>query len=116
MSVIRKMRKQKAVWWARDPVADRFGQYTFVDPVEIDCRWDDTTEEFLGPQNETLASRAVVYVSEDLTIAEGDRLMQGEMDSNTPDDPMETHLAHAIRRIDKNPNFRGTETLVTCFL
>lgn len=116
MSVIRKMRKQTAVWWARNPTADRFGQYVFGAPEEIECRWDDTVEEFLGPQNETLASRAVVYVSEDLAIREGDRLMLGEIDSNTPDDPLEIHTAHAIRRIDRNPNFRNTETLVTCFL
>lgn len=116
MSVIRKMRKQTAVWWARSTDADRFGQYTFGEPEEIECRWDDTTEEFLGPQNETLASRAVVYVPEDLTIKEGDRLMLGEIDSNTPDDPLEVHTAHAVKRVDRNPNFRNTETLVTCFL
>lgn len=113
MSIIRKMRKQKAVWWKRLS-ADRFGNFTWADPIEIDCRWDDTTEEFLNPQGVIETSRAVVYV--DRLMSVGDRLKRGEMDSETPDNPLSIQDAFAIRRFDQNPNFRATENLLTAFL
>lgn len=114
MSVIKKMRKQRAVWWQRKPKPDRFGKFSFEEPVEISCRWDDTTEEFIDPQGETQASRSVVYV--DRIISVGDRLMRGEMDSNTPDNPLAIQDAFEVKRFDQNPNFRNTETLLTAFL
>lgn len=116
MSVIKKMRKQTAVWWQRSAETNRFGEYTFAEPVEIECRWDDVAQEFLNAQNETQASRAIVYVDEAVGVAVGDRLKRGEMDSETPDDPMTIQDAHAVSRVDQNPNFRNTETLVSCFL
>jgi hypothetical protein len=114
LSVIKKMRKQKAIYWQRDVAPNRFGQFTFAAPIEIDCRWDDVIEEFLDPRGETQSSRALVYV--DRVMLVGDRLKRGEMDSETPDDPLTIQDAFAIRRFDQNPNFRNTENLLTAFL
>lgn len=113
MSIITKMRKQKAVWWQRK-APDRYGKYSFGSPVEIDCRWDDTTEDFVNMQGETEGSRAVVYVDRVLSI--GDRLKRGEMESDTPVDPLTIPDAFAIKRFDQNPNMKATEFLLTAYL
>jgi len=114
MSVITKMRKQNAVWWQRSATPDRFGKFSFAAPVEVDCRWDDTIEEFVDAKGETRAGRATVYV--DRIMAPGDRLQRGAIDSDTPDDPLTVTTAYEIRRFDQNPNFKATETLLTAFL
>lgn len=113
MSFMTRVRKQKAVWWARS-TKDRFGKYSFAEPVEVSCRWDDTAQEFLDYQGELQASRALVYP--DRVMVPGDRLMLGELESDTPVDPMSIRTAYEIRRFDQNPNFRATETWYTAYL
>lgn len=112
MSVTAKMRRQKAVWWARQS-QDRYGRWTFSPPIEISCRWEDSMVEFLDARGETQTSKAVAYVDRELSI--GDRLMEGEMDSNTPDDPMSTS-SYEVRRMDALPNFKASERLLTAYL
>lgn len=113
MSIIKRMRRQKAVWWQRlSP--DEYGEFSYAVPVEVSCRWDDTAQEFLDPKGETQTSRSVVYVDRLMTV--GDRLKRGELESDTADDPSEEAEAFEIRRFDQNPNLRNTETLLTAFL
>lgn len=107
------MRRQKAVWWKR-LTPDEFGVFTFDDPVEIDCRWDDCVKSFDTMKGETLMSTAVVYVDREMSV--GDRLKKGEFDSNTPDDPLADDTAYEIQRFDINPNFRNTENLLTAYI
>ena len=114
MSVIRKMRKQKAVWWARLTPPDQFGRYSFAAPVEIDCRWDDSGTEFRNGEGQTEMSAATVYPDREMTI--GDKLKKGEMESDTPDDPRSLRTAFEIKRFDQTPNFKATETLYTAYL
>lgn len=114
MSLIVRMRRQKAIYWQRDAVPDKYGRYSFASPVEIDCRWDDTSQEFLDPQGEVQLSRAVVYV--DRVMSPGDRLMRGAIESDTPADPLTIRTAFEVRRFDQNPNLKATESLLTAFL
>jgi len=112
MSIISRMRKQKAVWWQR-LAADRYGAFSYAAPVEIDCRWDDANENYITPQGEQATSQALVYI--DRVMALGDRLLLGEMDSTTPDNPLDVQ-SYEIKRIDTNPNFRATEFLRVAYL
>jgi len=108
MSLIKRMRKQKAVYWARGS-PDVFAQFSFLPPVEVSCRWEDTEQEFLNPQGETQVSRSVVYV--DRLMSLGDRLKQGELDSDVSlDDAVE------IKRFDRLPNLRASEFLMVAYL
>lgn len=113
MSVIAKMRKQTAVWWERG-VPDRHGRFTFKAPVEIACRWDDTTQEFVAADGEKRVSRAVAYV--DRVMKAGDRLKRGDLESDTLQDPLEDPFTFEIKRFDQNPNFKATESLLTAFM
>jgi len=112
MSIIVRMRKQHAVWWKR-LTADRFGNFSFDGPVEISCRWDDTNENFIDARGEELTSHALVYV--DRPMSPGDRLMIGELDTNTPTNPLDADT-HDIKRMDTNPNFKATEFLRVAYL
>jgi hypothetical protein len=112
MSIISKMRRQKAVWWKRsDP--DQFGKFSFLEPVEIACRWEDVGQEFRNAKGEVQISNSVVYV--DRVLALGDRLWRGELNS-APDDPLTQAGSYAVQRFDQLPNLKATETLYTAYL
>ena len=113
MSVIKKMRKQKAVWWARGAM-DTYGAFTFAAPVEIACRWDGSGAEFRNSQGQTGFSNAVVYL--DRVMKAGDKLWEGAMDSNTPESPSDLVDAFEIQKFDRTPNFKATEFLYTAYL
>ena len=115
MSIIKKMRKQKAVWWQRSALPDQYGTYSYAAPIEIDCRWDDTTQEYRHPKGQVEMSNAVVYVDREMAV--GDMLMKGEWESDTPDNPLELDSGvFEIQRFDNNPNIKATEFLLTAFL
>ncbi len=76
MSLIKRMRKQKAVWWRKSSI-NRFGDVVWSDPVEIACRWTDISEQVLDPKGEVFVSRSFVYVDRHLQI--GDRLRLGTL-------------------------------------
>jgi len=108
MSLIRRMRRQTAVYFARGS-PDVHGEYAFLSPVEIDCRWEDTSQEYLDGKGETRTSNSIVYV--DRVMFPGDRLLLGELDSNT-----DIKDAFEIRKFDRLPNLRNTEVLLTAYL
>lgn len=114
MSLITRMRKQKAIWWERSAGTDRHGKYSFSAPVEIDCRWEDVRGEILSPTAERQMSVTTVYVDRDMSV--GDRLQLGEMESDTPDNPMDSATSHEIQRFEKLPNLKKTEYLLTAYL
>ena len=113
MSIIKKMRKQRAVWWKR-LAADRFGVATWDQPIEVRCRWEDINETYIGTKGEQLGCRAQVYVDREMTP--GDRLQLGQIDSNTPDSPLSSTTAIEIKRFDKLPDFRNRNVLYTAYL
>jgi len=113
MSIIRRMRRQKAVWWERlEP--DRYGAFAFAEPIEIDCRWDDSGREFRNADGQTEMSGATVYP--DRILKPGDRLRKGEMETDEPSDPKPLTNAFEVKRFDQNPNLRNTEVLFTAYL
>jgi len=115
MSIITKMRKQKALWWKRLE-ANEYGRYSYDAPVEIDCRWDDVAD--LGrkpsPPSEKIASSTVVYV--DRVMTPGDKLREGGLESSTESDPENDEGALVIERFVVTPNLKATESLYTAYL
>jgi hypothetical protein len=109
MSIIKKMRKQDAVWWSRNPTADEFGSISFAAPVQIKCRWEDQEGDIVSKQDEIVPSMTVVYVDRDMKI--GDKLKLGLLDTGTPPDPKEDRLAYEIQGWQKIPDLRAKEFL-----
>lgn len=121
MSIIKRMRKQDAVYWALASVEsggddfDDYGQPILTDPVEVKCRWEDKSEEFVAANGTKMLSHAVVYVDRDVDV--GGVLMLGELtDITDADNVRENAGAWEIKRFDKIPNLRATEFLRIAFL
>jgi hypothetical protein len=124
MSVISRMRKQNALYWeAISLEPDRYGQFTYEAPVMITCRWDDVNELSLKPDGTEFTTQSKVYV-ESVDTKPGDYLRQTdtavEVDEiallTSETIPQNNEDTHRIEAVDKNPNFKGTETLVTAKL
>jgi hypothetical protein len=109
MGLIKRMRRQHAVWWSKTG-QNHYGQATFAAPVQIKCRWTDQTGEFRNAQGQALDSMAYVYVDRVMKI--GDKLKKGELDSNTPDNPLQDKLAYDIQSFDDMPDIRAKEHLL----
>lgn len=108
MSIIKKMRKQDAIWWAAGP-KDEFGAITFAFPVQIKCRWEDAEGQIVNAQEEITAGMSTVYVDRDMKI--GDKLKLGLLDTGTPPDPKEDREAFEIQGWQKIPNLKAKEFL-----
>jgi len=115
-SLIARMRKQKAVYWSLTSTGfDDYGQPIPSTPIEIKCRWEDVSEEFLDGNGTVQLSRARVYVDRDVEI--GGVLMLGELDSGVDEsNPKENDNAWEIRRVEKLPTLKATQFLRTCYL
>ena len=113
MRIITRMLKGTCVYWGlRNTESggiayDNFGQPQFTDPVELDCRWSDVKEEFVGPTNTREISKARVYVSSDVVV--GGVLMNGTLlDITDAVVPLNNSDTHAIKSFKKIPNFKQT--------
>ena len=113
--VAKKFAVQTCVYWG-SPVNDGFGGFTFADPIEIKCRWDDKHEVNIGwfsdgfPGN-LLQSKASVLVLQDLDL--NGYLYLGELtDIDTTLNPKEIQGAYSIHRFDKIPMVFSTDDFV----
>lgn len=115
MSLITRMRKQKAVYWG-SPTPDGTGDYTFATAVEIDCRWEDTQKLIRDSQGKEIVATAKVYVDRDVVV--GGFLKLGTLVSLASDhtNPRLIEGAQEIRSFGKLPNFKVTEYLRTAWL
>jgi len=114
MSLITRMRKQKAVYW---PLlgADAEGSPLYEGPQEIDCRWEDMAVEFLDREGTKQVSQSVVYVDRDTPI--GGLLMLGTLDSVLDVvTPRNNTGVFEIRQFSKIPKLNLKETLLTAYL
>lgn len=114
MGIISKMRKQTCTYWARLGT-DGSGQPRFADPIDIKCRWEDETVEFLDQEGAKQISNAIVYVDREVTL--GGVLRLGAVaDIGTSLSPNQHRDAYHIRKLGKLPNLRNTETLLTAYV
>lgn len=121
--VVKLFTVQKCVYWG-NPVSNDNGGYTFANPVEIDCRWDDKQELKTGFWGNKFASQAQVLVNIDLdrrgflykgTLAElqAEATAKGYSTAN----PREFPTAFIIEQFEKIPMVMSNDDFVrTAFL
>lgn len=114
MGLMTRMRRQRAVYWERSASHDKYGAFSFASPVEISCRWDGASKEYRDTKGETQLSESTVYP--DRVMKAGDRLREGGMESDTPENPMEDADSCEVQRFDTIPNLKATETLYVAYL
>ena len=122
MGIITRMRKQTCVYWAfasSDSAGedyDDFGQPQWSSPIEILCRWENVSEEFVDAKGTRQVSRSKVYVDRDVRV--GELLMLGELVDVIDGENalVKNDDAWAIRKLDKIPNLKAPEFLRMAFL
>lgn len=122
MSIIEKMRKQKAVWWKKTG-ADKFGKNTYAAAIEVKCRWEDGKGETINQQGITVPKSCTVYP--DRVMDPGDVLMLITLAELTNDqinsqDPERLKVGVseglAINNFSIKPNLRNTKKVYTASL
>ncbi len=98
---------QTAIYWG-NPVSDGYGKYTYDDPVEISCRWEDVGMVNDGAQSVTQEIRSEVQVAQDVD-REGMMKLGTlvDLDSDQYNDPVAAG-ADMIVRVDAIPTIKGT--------
>jgi hypothetical protein len=96
------------VYWG-NPVNDGYGGFTYDAPVEISCRWEDKSQLISNAGGETILSRAVVFVLQDL---DWDGLLWlGELTDLTVGqraDPKSLDSICVVKRFEKTPGLAST--------
>ena len=98
---------QTAVYWGT-PAPDGYGGFTFADPVEIACRWQDKIETIKNDKGEEVISNATVFVLQD--VSQNGYLFLGELtdlSSAEEADPRGIDNAKMILKFDKSPALKG---------
>jgi len=100
--------KQKCVYWG-NPINDGQGGFTWDDPIELSCRWEEMRQLSLDNTGVTENSRAVVYLSQD--VDEEGMLYLGllnELTNAQKENPREVDAAFFIKRFRKIPALGST--------
>ena len=114
MGVVEKVCKMDCVYWA-PKVPGRDGQMTYATPVALKCRWEDTKQEFVSPDNTKQISSAVVMLLQDVEL--GGVLWLGLLqDVSNMNCPLENPGAWPIRGFDKIPKFKPTKFIRIAYL
>lgn len=121
MSIITRCRIHSAVYWVPVGMSQSESMKVTNAPVEIECRWDEETEELLDNKGDAFVSNAAVIC--DRLIIVGGYLYKGTLASlNGVTDPTQIDLAFKIRKVAvitklRNPDFTDMDkTLVIAYL
>lgn len=96
---------QTAVYWG-NPTPDGYGDYSWDDPVEIDCRWSEEREVVKNQDGEEVISQAQVQVDQDLD-QNGVLYLGALTDLDSDPIPDEVEQAYHIITIMKVPTMKG---------
>lgn len=113
---------QTAVYWGPGSEEtggfdyDDYGKPQYTDPVEVDCRWDNITEEMIMGDGTRDFSVAQVIVATSVSVR--GVLFLGELtDLTDADNPKNNEGAYEIRRVSITPSVNdGDEFLVVAYL
>jgi len=108
------MLKQKAVYW--EPIGfGPSGEPTFDAPVQIKCRWEDTSEVFIDGQGVNQVSNSIVYVDRDVKVQ--GQLWFGKLNElSSQNTPALNPGAYAIRKFDRIPDLKVKKFLRLAYL
>jgi len=114
MKLLKKMRKQFAVYWPPQGVND-YGDPTWSDPVQLKVRWEDIEEVLVTARGETKESKSRVFVGQD--VEEGGVLWQGTLASlTTLTEPFKNKGAGQIFAVTKAPDLKVKDFLRVAYL
>lgn len=123
MRIIKKMLKQRAVYWAPKTGAgglDRFGKRLFEEPIEVNCRWHDVEKEFLDEDGNKRMSMAKAWLASDVLVlgvlwlssvkaSASPGAALAEIDQTDTLNPFLNDKAYEIRKFGKIPTLPATQ-------
>ena len=111
--------KETAVYWG-NPQDDGRGGFTYDDPVEIKCRWEDSSEVITmagqDRKSREIVSKAQVWVLQD--VDEEGYLYLGTLDSSgaltsaEEETPADVDGAYKILKFEKTPEHRRSNKFI----
>lgn len=108
-TAILRLLKQTAVYWG-SPIPNGTGGFTYSDPVEVVCRWEDKKETILTNEGDTIISNSMI-----LSITNMDEqgyLYLGELDDlNSTDVPFDLEDCRQIVMKHKVPTVNAKAIL-----
>jgi hypothetical protein len=112
-----KFLKQTAVYWGA-PVSNGYGAFSYEDgPVEIACRWTDSTQVVTDSKGNSIVCKSVVMVGQDLE--EQGMLYLGtiaDLGADRGDNPETITGTWRIMRFDKIPTIKGKTFLRVAYI
>lgn len=106
---------QDCVYWG-NPIDDGYGGFTFDDPVEIKCRWEDKQEVMLYVSGKEFTTNASVLLTQDVAnegyLWLGTLVELNAIPNVVITKPITIPQAYIIRRFDKIPMVRKTDEFV----
>jgi len=112
VDIVTKRCSQICVYWG-NPVEDGQGGKTYDDPVEIYCRWEEDQQLFTDDNGQSIISRAVVYLLQD--VDKNGMLFLGDLDdldSDQEGDPSIVETAFIIKGFVKTPVLGSTTKFI----
>ena len=113
---IKKVCVQTAVYWG-NPKDDGYGGFTFDDPVNISCRWEDKIQIVATMDGQEVSSDSEILVTQDLDY--NGYLYLGTLEELLEDyteeelaNPMNVPTAKAIISKSKIPMIKSTKEFV----
>jgi len=96
-------RNQTCVYWAASQ-PDGYGGYTYANPVELKCRWQNVNQTIMNKESEEILCRAIVFVGQDIDDQGRLKLTTlAELSTAEQADPIAAR-AYIIQRVDKTPS------------
>ena len=101
---------QTAVYWG-NPINDGRNNFTYDDPIEIQCRWEDKIQIFKGldAKGSEIIFSGVIFPLQDLD--ENGCLFLGTLDdlnSDAYEDPLNQDGVYSIKQWEKLPALNST--------
>lgn len=105
--------RQVLTYWAppEDNSTDLYGKSTFTAPIQLECRWEDRTEELRSKKGEEFVSKSRVFVVEQLHI-DGYVFLGVSTQANPVDEPD----AKEIQALARQPDLRNIRQLTVLYL
>ena len=122
MSIITRCQRGTCVYWPPGSEAssqgrnyDDYGKPLYGDPVEMTCRWDGISKEFIDPKGDRQVSNSIVITQYETKV--GGVLFNGTLAEATDlDNPKNNEDAWEIKQVQNTPNLRYTEYLYRAYL
>lgn len=109
-------RNQTCVYWAPNGF-NTFGEQQFVDPVEVNCRWEDKAQQFVDKEGKESVSSSIIYPAQALLLGGYVCLTTlAALSSEEEGDPKTVSGAKEIRNVSASTNIKATEWFYKAWL